>query len=138
MSENNFFKSKGNQLDIAILSFLVFILLFVCLFVPEDPSQDALEADDVLLLIIIFVRYSIQIGRLVCLIRDSHQSIFVQKNLNNIELNNLPRSQMHENRNGYPELQNSEIVKNAMVAMHSYPRLPIDEDMPTLRTESRV
>jgi hypothetical protein len=94
MSEANFLQSKGNRLDIGILAFLVSILLFICVFVPERPDQDSLEADDILLLVIVFVRYTVQIARLICLIRNSHESIFLQKN--EIDLNSVPRSKLQE------------------------------------------
>lgn len=71
-SEPQFWRSKGNQLDVAVLALLVIILLFVCLLVPEKPGEQALEADDIILLIVILLRYSLQIGRLVCQIRASH------------------------------------------------------------------
>lgn len=123
MSETNFLSSKGNRLDLAILGFLVLILLFVCLFVQERPYQDSLEADDILLLIIVCIRYSVQIGRLICLLRASHESIFLQKNLNEIDLNSVPRSRVQDEKNPQPEMQISAIVKNAIVAMHSHPRI---------------
>lgn len=71
-SEPQFWRSRGNQLDVGILALLVAILLFVCLFAQDRPGESALEADDIILLVVIILRYSVQIGRLVCQIRTSH------------------------------------------------------------------
>lgn len=117
-SEPQFWSSRGNQLDVAILALLVAILLFVSFMIPEGLGEDALEADDIILLIIILLRYTLQIGRLIAQIRLSHQSIFVQKHLNEIDIANIPQSQLKDTAAAnQPEMQTSAFVKNAIIRL---------------------
>lgn len=65
---------------------LIGIVVYVSL--SQSKSNDVvLETDDIVLLVIIIVRYSVQIIRLGCMIKKSHDSAHLQKELKEIDLN---------------------------------------------------
>lgn len=93
-TERQFFKSKGNILDLLVFFSLIAIIVYVSVSKPKENDL-FLESDDIILIVIIIVRYVVQIVRLAIMIKNSHDSQHMQKQLKEIDFNDPKTSGGH-------------------------------------------
>ena len=92
-----------NKIDCVILC--AFSLSFVFLLLSEKKSEEAgsegsnsvgevlLEADDIVVIGIVMVRYAVQIWQMVKAIRNTRSNMIMQRNIKEVDLNNKDLNQ---------------------------------------------